>query len=104
MGRRRGCLPLGCIGPWIASSTGVARRITGRQPRRRGDGSWAYLILEEAMGEAGSEGIRKSVTRRQNTFAQYIPTRPNLDLCERSNWRPGLRVSRWWWEQAGIDL
>ena len=27
-----------------------------------------------------------------------------LDLCEKSTQRPGERVSRQWWEQAGIDL
>ena len=56
------------------------------------------------MGEAGFEGIRKSVTRSQNTVAQYIAKKPILDLCERSTRRPGVRVSRLWWEQAGIDL
>ena len=56
------------------------------------------------MGEAGSKGIRKLVTRMQNTYAQYISTQPILDLYERANRRPGSRVSRWWWEQAGIDL
>ena len=82
----------------------VAQRLTGRQPRRQGGGSWAYPPLEETMGEAGFEGIRKSITMRQNTFAQYIATRPILDLCERSTWRPGARVSRRWWEQARIYL
>ena len=76
----------------------VARRLTGRKPRRRGDGSWAYPTLEETMGEAGFKEIRKSVTRRQNTVAQYIATQPILDLCERSNRRPGARVYRRWWE------
>ena len=42
----------------------VARRLTGRKPRRRGGVIWAYLSLQEAMGETGFEGIRKSVTRR----------------------------------------
>ena len=45
-----------------------------------------------------------SVTSRQNTVAQYIATRPIMDLCERSTWRPGSKVSQRWWEQAGIDL
>ena len=36
----------------------VVQRITRRQPRRRVDGSWAYPLVEEAMGEAGFEGIR----------------------------------------------
>ena len=77
-------------------------RITGRQPRRRGDRRWVYPSLKEAMREAGLEGIRKSTTRRQNTVAQYIATRPILDLCEQATQRLGERVSRRWWEQEGI--
>ena len=82
----------------------VARRITVIQTRRREDRSWAYPPLEEAMGEIGFEGIRKSVTRRQNTVVQYISTRPIMDLCERSTRRMGARVSWQWWEQARIYL
>ena len=36
--------------------------------------------------------------------AQYIATRPIMDLCERSTWRPGARLSWRWWEQDGIYL
>ena len=82
----------------------VLQRITGRQPSRQGGGSWDYLPLTEAMGEAGFEGIINSVTRRQNTVAQYIATGKSLDLCEQSTRRPGARVSWRWWDQAGIDL
>ena len=46
-----------------------ARRLTGKHPWRKKDGSWYYLILEEALGVLGLEGIRKSITRRQNTVA-----------------------------------
>ena len=53
---------------------------------------------------AGFEGIRKAVTRRQNTVAQYIATHPILDLCERSTQREGVRVSWRWWDQEGIVL
>ena len=49
----------------------VARRITGKHLRQQADGSWEYLPLAEALGEAGLKGIRKSVTRRQNRFAVY---------------------------------
>ena len=56
------------------------------------------------MREAGFEGIRKAVTRRQNTVAQYITTRPILDLCEEAMQRVGARVSWRWWYQEGIDL
>ena len=56
------------------------------------------------MGEAGFKGIRKSVTSRQNTVAQYIATRPIMDLCERSIWKTEVRVFQRWWDQAGINL
>ena len=56
------------------------------------------------MREAGFEGIWKAITTRQNKFAQYIATRPILDLCEQATQRLGARVSRRWWEQEGIDL
>ena len=72
---------------------GDARRLTGRQPWRRGDGSWAYPPLKEAMREAGFEGIRQYITRRQNMVAQYIETRPILDLYEQATQRLGERVS-----------
>ena len=82
----------------------VARRMTGKKPRQKKDGRLYYLPLAESLREAGMEGIRKSITWRQNTVAQYIATRPILDLCKRATRRPGARVSRRWWEQAGIDL
>ena len=82
----------------------VARRITGRQPRQRKHGSWVYPTLAGARKEEGMVGIRKSITRSQNTVSQYIATRTIIDLCERATRRPGARVSRRWWEQAGIDL
>ena len=71
----------------------VARRITGRQPRRRGDRSSDYPPLAATMAESGFEEIGTYVTRRQNTVAQYIATRPILDLCERSIQRTGSWVS-----------
>ena len=73
-----------------------ARRLTGGQPSRWGGGSWEYPLLEEAMVEAGFGGIGTYITRRQNMFAQYITTRPILDLYERSAQRPEARVSRRW--------
>ena len=82
----------------------VARRITGKQSQIRTDGSWEYPPLAEALGEAVFEEISNLVTRRQKTIAQYIAKRPIMDLCERSTWRPGARVSRRRWDQDGIDL
>ena len=58
----------------------AARRLTGRQMRRGGDGKWHYPSLEGAMKEAGLTDARTSIQRRQNTVAQYISMRPLLDL------------------------
>ena len=43
----------------------VARRITGEKPRKQTDGIWDYPPLAAALEEEGIEGVRKSVTRRQ---------------------------------------
>ena len=55
------------------------------------------------MREAGLTYIRKSIQNRQNTVAQYIATRPLLDLCEGARAREGAKVPLRWWDQAGID-
>ena len=35
--------------------------------------------------------------------AQYIATRPLLDLCKEARAREGAKVPLRWWDQAGID-
>ena len=55
------------------------------------------------MEEAGLTDIRTSILRRQNTVAQYIATRPLLDLCVGERAREGEKVTLRWWEQAGIN-
>ena len=55
------------------------------------------------MKEAGFKDIRTAINNRQNTVAQYIATRPLLDLCKETNRIRGARVSRRWWDQKGID-
>ena len=67
----------------------AACRLTGRQPLRRGGRRWVYPPLKEAVREAGFEKIRKYITRRQNKVAQYIATRPILDLYERGHSEAG---------------
>ena len=56
------------------------------------------------MVEAGFEDIGAYITRRKNNVAQYITTRPIMDLCERSVQRPVTWVSQRWWDQEGLDL
>ena len=82
---------------------GAARRLTGRQARRGKNGEWYYPSIEGAMREAGLTDIRKSIADRQNTVAQYIATRPLLDLCKGARARDGAKVPMRWWNQADID-
>ena len=81
----------------------VARRLTGRLPRRGRDGKWQYLPLAGATKDAGMVRARTSVLRRQNTVAQFVATQPILALCEGAERRGGTRVPQRWWEQTGID-
>ena len=66
--------------------------------KKAGVERWEYPPLAAAMEEAVFEEIGVYIKRRQNTVAQYIATRPILDLCERSVQRPGAWVSWRWWE------
>ena len=45
------------------------------------------------MKEAGLTDVRTSINRRQNMVAQYIATRPLLELCEGVTEREGARVA-----------
>ena len=69
-----------------------------------GGGSWGYPPLVAAIAEADFEEIGDYVMRRHNTVAQYVVTRPILDLFEWSVWRPGVWVSWRWWEQEVLYL
>ena len=81
----------------------VARRLTGRKPRREKDGQWFYPSLAGAMKEAGIVRIWTSILWRQNTVVQFIATWAILGLCEMAVRRPGAQVPMRWWEQTGID-
>ena len=75
----------------------IAQRVTGRQPRQRGEVRWEYPPLTEVANKAGFEEIGLYITRRKNTVAQYIAMRPILDLCEQSVWSTGAWVSQVGW-------
>ena len=75
----------------------VARKLTGRQAQSGRNGGWYYPSLAGAMKEAGIVWIRNSILRRHNTVAQFITTRPILDLCKKAKIRPGAQVPRRWW-------
>ena len=82
---------------------GEARRLTGRQRRKGRDGKWYYPSPEGGMKEAGLTDVHTSINRRQNTVAQYIATRPLLDLCKGVKQIEGARVTLRWWYHSDID-
>ena len=57
---------------------GVARRITGIQPKRQEEGVWEYPPLLAATEESRIEEIGAYILKIQNTVAQYIAMRPIL--------------------------
>ena len=56
------------------------------------------------MAALGLEEVDAYFLRRQNTVAQYIATRPILELCLVLERRLGSHVSQRWWETDGINL
>ena len=48
--------------------------------------------------------VETYVSCRQNTVAQFIATKPIMDLCLAAERIPGSWVSRQWWDQDGVDL
>ena len=56
------------------------------------------------MLEAGLQEVETNVSHHKNTVAQYIITRPIMDLCMAEERRPGTRVSRRWWEKERLEL
>ena len=58
----------------------VVRMLTGRQPCKGRDRGWFYAPLEDAVAEAGLQEVETYFSCRQNTVAQYIATRPIIDL------------------------
>ena len=56
------------------------------------------------MEEEGFEDIGEYILKRHNTIAQYIATRPIMDLCKKMVRRPGGWVSQRWWVKEGIYI
>ena len=69
-------------------------RMTGMGPRRRPDGMWVYPPIGAALAIVGLGEIVVYIVRRQNTVAQYIATRPIMDLCLTAERKPVMRLSR----------
>ena len=57
---------------------------------------WIFPLLDDVMDETGLQEVETYISCRQNMAAQFIVTRPVM--------RPGPRISKWWWDQDGVDL
>ena len=89
-------------GPGSLSGKGSAEAHRETGPTRE---EWGVVIpITGGSNEGGGiVQMRTSILRRQNTVAQFIATRPILDLCKKAKRRPGAWVPRRWWEQTGVD-
>ena len=56
------------------------------------------------MEKAEFEEIGEYVLNSQNLFAQYIATRPIMDLCEEAVRMTGEGVANIWWDQKGLYI
>ena len=65
---------------------------------------WVYPLLDYSMSEVGMQEVETYVSCRQNTGAQFIATRPIMDLCLEAERRPGTRVSKRWWDQHRVNV
>ena len=63
-----------------------------------------YPSIGEVMEIVGLEEIGVYIARRHNMVAQYIVTRPIMDLCLVAERDPVMRLSRRWWENPALDI
>ena len=56
------------------------------------------------MAIVGLEDIGVYIARRYNTVAQYIATRPMMDLCLAAERKTVMCLSRRWWEQPTLNI
>ena len=73
----------------------VALFITGMNPWRYIAGKDIYPTLDAEMEEIGIEEVDSYALLCQNSIAQYILTRPIMELCLVAERTPGEQVKRW---------
>ena len=56
------------------------------------------------MGGGGLKDIETYISRWKHIIAQYIKTRPILDLLLEAAQRPGAQVKSMWLEQGGLKI
>jgi hypothetical protein len=60
---------------------------------------WTYPKTEEVLEEVGLHSMEHYIRVCRDTIAQYIATRPILELCRGAERRRGSSSRHFWWEQ-----
>ena len=81
----------------------VVWQMAGMGPKSQRDGTWVYLPIRVDMAKMGLDKIEVYIARRQNKAAQKNSTRTFMELCLVAERKPGLHLSRRWWEQPALD-
>ena len=68
-----------------------------RQPRIWRDGGLVDPLLAESRVDMVLQEVETYFSQCQNTYAQFIATRPIIDLCLEAERHPGSRVAKQWW-------
>ena len=70
------------------------------KPRKDEDGTWTYPSSKDVLEEVGLLTIDEYIEKRRNTVAEYIATRPVLELCQSERRRRGTTHHKiFWWDQ-----
>ena len=78
--------------------------MSGMVPKRQQDGTWVNTPIGEVLTTVGLEDIGGCISGFQNTVAQYIATHHIMEFSLTADQKPGLRLSRIWWEQPTLDI
>ena len=73
-------------------------------PKCQWDGTWVYLPIGAALEMVGLEEIGLYITHLHNTVAQYIATFPIMEFCLAAERKPGMRISRRWWDHPALNI
>ena len=82
----------------------VACRLTGCQHRQGRDDVWVYPPIEHAITEKGLQEVENYIYHHQNIVAQFIATRPNMDLYLAAERKTGPQIYGLRWERTSCML
>ena len=82
----------------------LAQRMTGIGTKRQWDGTWVYPPIMVALSMVVLEEIGVYIACLQNTVKHYIVDYPIMYLCLTAERKPGMCLSRKWWEKPALDI